>query len=177
MDKISIEYQITVSDFRKATYFGLFQQHRTALRILFVVLIVAVLYGMGASLGLGTINPLVLFIAAAYLVWGLLLFAGAERGIRTYLRREDSLIGCTYRVELESHRIRIEIPERNIQVSAQMNQLACAFELSALFLIYISLQDVYLLPTRCLTAEQRLALRKNLRQRLGDNFGSRFRAD
>lgn len=175
MEKISVEYQVTVSDFRKATYFGLFQQHRTTLRIMFVVIIVAVLYAFGASLGLGTLNPLVLFIAAAYLIWGLLLFAGAEKRIRAYLKTPDALIGCTYRVELESHRIRLEIPERNIQVSTQVNQLTCVFELSALFLIYTSLRDVYLLPTRCLTAEQRVALRRSFRERLGDNFGSRFK--
>ena len=32
MEKISVEYQITVSDFRQATYYGLFLRHRTALR-------------------------------------------------------------------------------------------------------------------------------------------------
>ncbi len=175
MDKISVEYQVTVSDFRQATYFGLFQRHRMALRIMFVVLIVAVLYVLGASIGLGTMNPLVLFIAAAYLIWGLLLFAGAEKGIKQYLRSEGSLIGCSFRAELESHRIRLEIPERKIQVTAQTNQLACVFELSSLFMIYTSMQDVYLLPNRCLTAEQRIALRKNFRERLGNNFGSRFK--
>ena len=74
MEKISTEYQVTVSDFRRATYFGLFQRHRTALRILFVVLAVAILYVLGASMGLGVLNPLVLFIAVAYLIWGMLLF-------------------------------------------------------------------------------------------------------
>ena len=175
MDKITVEYQVTVSDFRRATYFGLFQRHRTALRIMFVVLAVAILYVLGASIGLGTINYLVLFVAGAYLIWGILLFAGAEKGIRAYLKTPDSLIGCTYRAELESHRIRLDVPERNIHVSAQVNQLTCVFELSSLFLIYTSLQDVYILPNRCLTDEQRLALRKNFRERVGQNFGSRFK--
>ena len=175
MDKISVEYQVTVSDFRQATYFGLFQRHRLPLRIMFVVLIVAVLYGIGASLGLGTVNPLVFLIAAASLIWGLLLFAGAEKGIRQYLRSEASLVGCTFRAELESHRIRLEIPQKKIQVTAQVNQLACVFELSSLFMIYTSMQDVYLLPHRCLSTEQRIAMRKNFRERLGNNFGSRFK--
>ena len=175
MDKIQVEYQVTVADFRQATYFGLFQRHRLPLRIMFVVLIVAVLYGIGASIGLGTVNPLVFLIAAAYLIWGLLLFAGAEKGIRQYLRSEGSLVGCSFRVELESHRIRLEIPQKKIQVTTQVNQLACVFELSSLFMIYTSMQDVYLLPHRCLTAEQRIAMRKNFRERLGNNFGSRFK--
>ena len=82
MERISAKYQVTVSDFRRATYFGLFQRHRMGLRIMFVVLAVAILYVMGASIGLGVMNPLVLFIAMAYLIWGILLFSGAERGIR-----------------------------------------------------------------------------------------------
>ena len=47
MEKIKTSYQVTVSDFRRATYFGLFQRHRTALRIMFVVLAVGVLYALG----------------------------------------------------------------------------------------------------------------------------------
>lgn len=175
MDKICVEYQITVSDFRQATYYGLFLRHRTALRIMFVVLAVAVLYAIGGSLGLGTINPLVLFLGLAYLLWGLFLFAGAEKGIRAYLRSKDSMIGCTYRAELEEHRIRLEVPDRDIHFSCPVHKLTCVFEFSGLFLIYTSLQDVYLLPTRCLTQEQRAALRSNFRTRLGENFGSRFR--
>ena len=175
MEKISTEYQVTVSDFRRATYFGLFQRHRTALRILFVVLAVAILYVLGASMGLGVLNPLVLFIAMAYLIWGMLLLSGAERGIRAYLKSKDSLIGCTYRVELDTHRIRLEVPERKIQVSTQVNQLTCVFELSSLFLIYTSMQDVYILPHRCMSETQRVALRHNFRARLGANFGSRFK--
>ena len=175
MEKINVEYQITVSDFRQATYYGLFLRHRTALRIMFVVLAVAVLYAIAGSLGFGTINPLVLFLGAGYLIWGIFLFAGAEKGIRAYLRSEQSMIGQTYRLELDSHRIRVEIPKRDIEFSVAVNKLTCVFEFSALFLIYTSLQDVYLLPVRCLTPEQRTALRNNFRQRLGDNFGSRFR--
>ena len=175
MEKISTEYQVTVSDFRRATYFGLFQRHRTALRILFVVLAVAILYVLGASMGLGVLNPLVLFIAVAYLIWGILLLSGAERGIRAYLRSKDSLIGCTYRIELDTHRIRLEVPERKIQVSTQVNQLTCVFELSSLFLIYTSMQDVYILPHRCMSEKQRVALRHIFRARLGANFGSRFK--
>ena len=155
MDKICVEYQVTVSDFRRATYF--------------------VLYAIAGAAGVGTVNPLVLFLAAAYLVWGLMLFAGVEKGIRAYLRTKDSFIGCTYRMELESHRIRLNIPDRKIEFATPVNKLACVFEISSLFLIYTTLQDVYILPVRALTAEQRTALRANFRNKLGNNFGSRFR--
>lgn len=175
MDKICVEYQVTVSDFRRASYYGTFLRHRKALRIMFVVLAVAIVYAIAGAAGLGAINPLVLFLAAAYLVWGLVLFAGVEKGIRAYLGTEGSLIGCTYQVELESHRIRLEVAERKIQFATPVNKLACVFEISSMFLIYTSLQDVYILPTRCLTDEQRTALRTNFRDKLGNNFGSRFR--
>jgi len=175
MEKINVEYQITVRDFREATYYGLFLRHRKALRIMCVVVIVGVLYGIAGAMGVGEINPLVLFLTAAYLIWGLVLFAGAEKGIRGYLRTKDSLIGCTYRMELETHRIRLEVPERKIRFSTQINQLACVFEISSLFLIYANLQDVFILPKRALTEDQRRALQINFREKLGDNFGSRFK--
>lgn len=174
MEKIRAEYEITVGDFRKATYYGMFLRFRRPLQIMFVVLAVGVLYALGGRLGLGPVNYLVLFLAAAYLIWGLLLFGKTEQDILKYLRSPDSFIGCRYIVTLESHRLRIQIPERKADVSRQINQLACVFELSHLFLIYVDTQQTYLLPHRALTEDQRLALRKNFRERLGDRFDSRF---
>lgn len=175
MEKIQTEYTVTVSDFRQASYYGLFLRHRRPLQIMFAVLLAAALYGIGSSLGLGTPNPLVFLIAAAYLAWGLLLFAGTERDIRQYLRTPGNFIGCTYRATLESHRVQFEIPERNIKAVQQTGNLTCVFELSHLFLIYTSAQDLYLLPSRALSDTQRAALRENFRRRLGKNFASRFR--
>ena len=174
MEKIQAEFEVTVGDFRKAFYFGTFLRHRRPLQIMFVVLAVGVLYAIGMQMGLGPGNYLVLFLAAAYLVWGLLLLAGTERNIRRSLRAPGCLIGSRYVMTLESHRIRIQIPARKVDITKQVNQLACVFELSQLFLIYVDSQQVYLLPHRSLTEQQRLALRKNFREQLEDRFSSRF---
>jgi len=175
MDKISVEYQVTVSDFRRATYYGLVNQHRTPLRIMVVVIAVAIAYALlGSLLDLGGFNPLVLLLAAAYLVWGILLFAGAERRIRQYIRQKDCLIGCTYRMVLESHRVEVEVPERKIRFSVPVNQLACVIELSGMFLLYHTAQDTYILPHRCLDNGERISLRANFRKKLGERFSSRF---
>lgn len=174
MENIRAEYQVTLSDFRRASYFGLCLRHRRPLQIMVVVLAVAVLYMIGAQMGLGQLNALVPLLAAAYLVWGLLLFAGAERDIRRYMKLPDSLIGCTYDVEIESHRIRFSIPSRNIQFATQINKLTCVFELSQMFLVYVSPQEVYILPHRCLTAAQRTSLRAVFAERLGEKFSTRF---
>ena len=175
MEKIRLSYTVTVSDFRKASYYGLFLRQRRPLQIMFVVLAGAVLYGIGSAAGFGTANPLVFFLAAAYLAWGLLLFAGTERSVRQYLRTPGNFLGCTYKAVLESHRVQFEIPERNIRVSKTTVDLTCVFELSQLFLIYTSAQDLYILPCRALTEAQRTALRETFRQRLGDRFAGRFR--
>lgn len=176
MGKISVEYEITVSDFRRATYYALVQRNRTAIRIMVVVLAVALLYVLlGTALSLDGFNPLVLFLALAYLVWGVLLFAGAERTIRNYLLQPDSLVGCTFRMDLESHHIRVEVPSRKIRLSVPVDQFACVIELSGMFLLYQTVQDVFILPNRCLKDEQRAALRDNFRKRLNDRFTSRFR--
>ena len=174
MERIKAEYHITISDFRRASYYGLFLQHRRPLRIMLVVLAVAVLYGLGGSLGLGAVNYLVFFLAGAYLIWGLLLFGGLERRILRYVKSPESFLDCTYTAVIDSHRIAFEIPERGAQFSTQINKLTCVFELSQMFLIYVSTQDTYILPHRALTEDQRQALRRTFRERLGEHFASRF---
>ena len=174
MKRIETEFRPVLKEFRMASYYGLFLRHRRALQILFVVLGAAALYYLGALLKLGTANPLVFFLAAAYLIWGLLLFAGAEKEIRRYIRSPESLLGCSYKMLIEGHRLRVEIPERKIRESFNLHNLACAFELASMFLFYTTPQNVYLLPKRALEAEETEALRAELEASLGERFSSRF---
>lgn len=174
MKKIETSYTPELTDFRRASYYGLFLRHRRALQILFIVLGAAVLYYIGAAINLGTANPLVFFLAAAYLVWGLLLFAGAEKDIRRYIRSPESLIGCEFNVLIEAHRIRIEIPEKKIRESFNLHSLHCCFELASMFMLYTTPQNVYLLPKRALEDEEVTALREELNASLGERFFSRF---
>ena len=44
MSDIRIHYQVSLSDYRKASYYGLFLRHRIPLLIFFGVLLFAVLY-------------------------------------------------------------------------------------------------------------------------------------
>ena len=174
MKRIDTEFTLGLGEFRMASYYGLFLRHRRPLQILFGVLLFALAYLTGSLLGLGAPNPLVFLLAAAYLVWGLLLFAGTERDIRRYIGTPGNLIGCAYRMILEDHRLRIEIPERDVRESFNLHRLTCCFELSALFLFYTSLQNVYILPKRALTPEETQALRALLAADCGERFSSRF---
>jgi len=174
MDKIRAEFEVTVSDFRKASYYGMFLQYRKPLRIMFVVLAVAIVYGIAGYLGAGQVNYLVFFLAVAYLIWGILMFTRTERQILQYVKTPGSFVGCRYVVTIDTHKITFEIPERKSEFSTQLSKLACAFELNELFLIYVSMQQTYILPCRAMTERERQAFRKTLRERLGNNFSSRF---
>ena len=154
MQTIHVNYSITVSDFRKATYYGLFLRHRRALQIMFLVLGVSILYAIGGALGLGTVNYLVFFLAL-----------GAEKGIRQYLASPHNTLGCDYDVTIDAHRIRICIPSRKGDSSFLITKLACVYELSSMYLLYVNTQEVYLLPKRALTAEQVSELRALLQTR------------
>ena len=174
MPIIDVSYTVTVSDFRKATYYGLFLRHRRPLQIMFLVLGVSVIYGICGALGFGTVNYLVFFLALAYLIWGLLLFSGAEKSIRQYLASPGATLGCEYLTTIDAHHIRIRVPSRKGDVSFLLKKLACAYEISSMYLFYVNAQEVYLLPKRAMTAEQTDSLRALLRANLGDRFASRF---
>lgn len=172
---VHTSYTVTVSDFRRASYFGLFLRHRRPLQILFVVTAGCILYAAGGLLGFGTVNPLVFFLGGAYLIWGLFLLAGAEKQVLQYIKSPDSHIGEPYDLEMDGRgTVVFTLPRRGEQASFRLKDLACAFEMSQLFLLYTSASQTYLLPKRALTEEQQVWLRRALRQALGANFGSRF---
>ena len=174
MEPIRAEFRLTVPDLRKASYYGLFLRYRRPFLFLFLIVAGALLYALAAALGFGTANPLVFFLAAAYALWGLVMAAGVEKGIRAVLSAPDCPVGCDCRATLEPKRFRYEIPQRGADASFAYAKLACAFELHALFLLYTTPRDVYLLPKRALTEEQAAALRGALRKEMKDRFSTRF---
>ena len=176
MKTIEATYQITLSDFRKAMYYGLTLRYNKSLKIMLFVLLIGILYSIAAFFGLWELNLLIPFIAAAYLIWGLLLFAGAERGIRNYLKAPNCSIGKHHKTTLDAKRVHMQITESNVNTSYSISKLACVFELSTLFLIYISMQDVYILPKRALKDKdgESRALRENFKAQLGTRFYTRF---
>ena len=174
MESICAEFTITVSDFRKASYYGLFLRYRRPFRILTVVVAGALLYALGAWIGFGPANPLVFLLAGAYLLWGIFMAIGVEKNIRTYLKSGSSLLGLPCRITLEKTRFRYEIPEKQVNVAKEYKSLACAFELHALFMLYLTHAEVYLLPKRARTDEQNAFLRARLKDTLKDRFATRF---
>ena len=110
MPIIETEYQITVSDFRKASYYGLFLRYRRPFLILFIVIAGALVYALASALGMGPANPHVFFLAGAYAVWGLFMAAGTEKGIRAYLRSPDKFVGCTFHAVLDERQMHLAIP-------------------------------------------------------------------
>ena len=142
MEKITFDYQVTVGEFRQATYYGMFIRHRKALRIAFAILLLGIAYAIGGAIGLGEVNPWVLFLAAGYLIWALIFFGGAEQGIRAYLKSPHCMIGKTFHMELEGAQMRIEADGLGVVFSAPLKKLTCAFEISSLFMLYTSVQDV-----------------------------------
>lgn len=174
MEPIRTAYRVTVSDFRKASDYGLFLRYRKPFLFLFLVVGGALLYALAAAFGFGAANPLVFFLAAAYAVWGLVMAAGVEKGIRSYLSSPDSLLGVEFEAELDRKRMHLRIPERGVDVTAAYAKMAAAFELHALFMLYTTPQQVYLLPKRALTREQAGALRGALQEEMKDRFSTRF---
>ena len=174
MQKIQVEYQLTVSDYRASSYYGLVQRQKMAFRIMAGVIAVGILslvFRESLPAKLGTLLP---FLAGAYLIWGILLFAGVERGIRRYVKTPDCLIGRRYRATIDAQQIRFEIPERKVDVSFPVDELSFAFELSALFMLYVSEDKVFLLPKRSLSDAEVRSLRSLLQSRLKTRFISRF---
>ena len=176
MKTIEANYQITLSDFRKAMYYGLTLRYNKALKIMFFVLIICFFYVIIGLSGAWEINLLIPFIGIAYLIWGLLLFAGAERRIKNYIKDPNCFIGKEYKTTLDAKRVHIQIAECKSNTSYSISKLACVFEISEMFLIYITTQDLYILPKRALIdkdAESRV-LRENFKSQLGDRFYTRY---
>ena len=169
MNKIEATYQITVSDYRMASYYGLAMRQYKILRVLIFMVGAAFLCFCTSNMwAKGMELAILLLIICA--VWLLMMFANMEKGIRRYVKDENTMIGCEYHMTLESHRIQIKVPARKVNYSVKIIDLIAVCEMNGLFLIYISAQVAYILPFRVLTKEQLAQVKDTFRRHLGDRF-------
>lgn len=174
MDTITLNFKVTVSDFREASYYGLFMRRRSAFRAAAVVLLASFVYGVLCWHRVLPLEPLLLFPAGACLIWFLFVLAGAERQILSCVRSPDTLIGAAYTASLDHSRFSFSLPDRNFCVSGPVSELYCAFELSRCFLIYATQEQLFIVPIRQMSQDEIKTLRKILQAGLNSRFATPF---
>lgn len=175
MSSIHANYTITVDDYRHASYYAAALQHRRPLQMLALFLAGGLVYLYGIMAELWQVNYLAAFILVAYLIWGLVFFAGVELRIRRYISSPDTLIGCRFSITVDASQLFLQVPERGVHHSCSISRLVGVFELGRLFLIYISMQELYILPKRALSDEEVEALHSSFAQRIPDRFSAPVR--
>lgn len=174
---LELSYRVTLSDFREASYYGVFVRKRNMFRAAVAVLLFCFVYAVLWRNNIVQAEPIVPLFACAYLVWVLITLGGVEKQILKYARQPDTLIGVEYRACFEDGSFRFEIPERAFCVSGRISELSSAYELFHCFLIYVTGSDLFIVPISKLTKNETTALRQTLKSSLGDGFISMFDRD
>ena len=169
MNKIETSYRLTVSDYRQACYYGLALRQYKSLRFL-LLLIGALLVSVFTMSMWPQGQQFTALLTVIVGLWLLTTFGRLEKSIYRYLKSEQNMIGCEYKVTLESHRITVRVPERKIHVSVRTNDLTAVFALTKEFMIYTSVTETYLLPYRALTTQQVARTKENFRRMLGNRY-------
>ena len=150
---IHAEYRITLSDYRKAVYCALvIRRHRLFLCML-LILAAAFIYAVGRFSGLFPVCYPLVFVAAAELIWGLVLFAGAEKSVRAYMRTPNNYLGAAFAADFEDLRLHIQSPEHGVNLSIPWTKVYCVLEYSSFFSVYLTPQETCIIPRRALSAD------------------------
>ena len=149
---------------------GVFRIH--TFRVGIAVVLAVVFYTVLAVQGTFPLSYLPIYIAAAYLVWMLLLLGREEQRVLRYLKSDESLLGTEYVLRFDAGKLSVEIPEKKLRNTVALAKLASAIEISSVFMLCLSADQLYLVPTAAMTDEQRTALRGLLSSRLGERFYS-----
>ena len=167
---IHAEYRITLSDYRKAVYCALvIRRHRLFLCML-LILAAAFIYAVGRFSGLFPVCYPLVFVAAAELIWGLVLFAGAEKSVRAYMRTPNNYLGAAFAADFEDLRLHIQSPEHGVNLSIPWTKVYCVLEYSSFFSVYLTPQETCIIPRRALSADDDAALRALFSDRLGKRY-------
>lgn len=172
MEAMEIRYYVRKKHFRQASLYAMLLRNRATFRIGVGVVLGVMIYVLIASQGAVPLSYLPVYVATAYLIWMLVLLAREEQRILRYLKSDASLLGTEFVLRLEGTKLTINMPEKKLHAGVPIAKLASAIEISSVFMLYLSADQLYLVPTDAMTDVQRKALRSLLAERLGDRFYS-----
>ncbi len=172
MESQEIHYRVNKKVFRQASLYAMFLRNRNTFRVGIVAVLAVAFYTLLASQGKFPMSYLPIYIAAAYLIWMLILLAREEQRVLHYLRSDESLLGTEYVLRFDMSKLSVDIPAKKVHNAVSFAKLASAIEISSVFMLYLSANQLYLVPTAAMTEEQRTALRGLLSSRLGERFYS-----
>lgn len=172
MEAQEIHYRVGKKVFRQASIYMMLQRNRNTFRVGMIVVLAVAFYTLLASQGVFPLDYLPIYIAAAYLIWMLVLLGREEQRVLRYLKSDSSLLGYEYVLRFDGSRLAVEIPEKKVHTSVATAKLASAIEISSVFMLYVSADQLYLVPSDAMTDTQRGALRALLGEKLGERFYS-----
>ena len=96
MEAQEIRYRVNKKVFRQASLYAMFLRNRNTFRVGIAVVLAVAFYTVLAVQGTFPLSYLPIYIAAAYLVWMLLLLGREEQRVLRYLKSDESLLGTEY---------------------------------------------------------------------------------
>ncbi|MBP3735763.1 MAG: YcxB family protein [Lachnospiraceae bacterium] len=173
METINVQYKITPADYRAAAYYGLLARNRRIILFAGSFAVMALFYAILGQLGVISVGPWVYAVGIAYVVWAALMALNMERGIRTYMKSKDCLIGVPYYFTFAGERIRFHIPAQNVRRELSVKKLT-VFELRSVFLLYENAQQAYIVPKSAFTPDHISQMRAAFRKMIPDSFRSKY---
>ena len=177
MNEIKATYSISNRDYHMAVYYAATIRHRLAIRLFAIVGLVALSFWIGSMLGYLPAFMIPAYLFLGYLVWFLFTIAAIEHGILKYTKSSDNSLFKEMTVTFAKGMMKIDTPYNKKSASVPLSNLACAFELNDIFLIYFDAAQLVILPTRALSGTDRAELRSLLLNTLKDRFTTRFGYD
>ena len=117
------------------------------------------------------IAPL-LFIAAGYLLWLVFMLVSLERQILAHVKDSESFLHKSYEISISPTLLQIVIPDSNTNLRIKPAKLYCAIEISKIFLLYYSAEQVYILPKSIMQNGEEKTVRDILSHAINDRFYS-----
>ena len=91
----------------------MFLRNRNTFRVGIAVVLAVAFYTVLAVQGTFPLSDLPIYIAAAYLVWMLLLLGREEQRVLRYLKSDESLLGTEYVLRFDAGKLSVEAPRRS----------------------------------------------------------------
>lgn len=172
MNSASFTFHLTVGHLRRAIYYGFFIRNRKFLRVATYALGTIFFYFLMCAFGTFPMIAPLMFIAVGYLLWVVFMLVSLERQVLGNVKDPSSFLHKGYEIKISSELLQIAIPESGAKLRVKPSNLYCAIEISKIFLLYYSAEQVYILPKSIMRDGEENFVRNILSDTLNERFYS-----
>ncbi|WP_027400359.1 YcxB family protein [Anaerovorax odorimutans] len=172
-NKIKLDFEIKKEDYKALSNFTLFFRKRWTIFAYVFIFVLALVMMIGRASGKLDMPDWYFYFYVIMIFFIILIFIIQELMIRRVLRTDKVSFHIKRQYIIDENKIQIKGGKENRNSEYKWDLFYKGYETKKYFLLYVNIQQAFILPKKAMTEEEIIMTEKILKENMGRNFNKR----